>query len=196
MSLQVSKWQAARRDFSYHPFLQFFLRLIVNAELDARKRRADGSPADEALLARAWFACETKAGARDEDYVTSFSHCCHVLNRDEDTERAMSLRIIDGYRLVRAPFGPLPKDAEVETVERWRLVQPEDEEDGERRVRILERRMWVKADDAADFDTDDCWQRLEVLLANPLADDNPAPVLEGYRCVPALDQGNLFEAAA
>lgn len=189
MSLSVSKWQAARRGFNYEAVLQFFWRSIVTAGLDARKMNVDGTPSDEALLARWWFATETPHG--HEDYFCSFSCACHALSRDEDEERLMALRLVDGYDLVPAAFGPQHRNAEIQDVKRWRQVQEADDQ-RPRWVSFIQQCEWALRDNAPDFDTDECEKRLEYLLANPLADDDPEPIFEGYRVVPALDQFTLF----
>lgn len=193
MSLNVSRWQAARRQYPYTEVMQFFLRMIISAELDARRMRPNGTPSDEALLARNWFATETKPGKSDPDYFTSFSHCCHVLDRDENASRLMSLRIVDGYDLQPCAIGPLHWATDSVTVRRWRQVQ-DDEESKPRWESFLQPCEWVRRENAPDFDTEECDIRLEYLLANPLPDDDPEPVFEGYRVVPALDQGCLFAA--
>lgn len=187
MSLNVSRWQAARRQFNYSPVLQFFLRMIVSTALDARKMQDDGTPSDEALLARAWFAKETKPG--DEDYFPSFSCCCNVLERDEATERYMTLRIIDGYDLQPSADG---NAADIQMVQRWKLTEPKNEGEKPRYVSYTQRCVWMLRENPPDFDTEECDKRLEYLLANPLPDDDPEPVFEGYRVVPALDQMSLF----
>lgn len=54
------------------------------------------------------------------------------------------------------------------------------------RVALLER-----IDKAADFDTDELWDRLEeISKAEPK--DDPEPLFDAFRCVPALDQMALF----
>lgn len=189
MSLSVSKWQACRRAFNYSPILHFFWRAIVCAGLDARKMNADGSPSDEALLARWWFTTETPHGS--EDYFTSFSCACHALGRDEDTERLMALRMVDGYELAPITYGPQRKDAELQDVKRWRQVQDADDQKP-RWVSFTQQCEWILRENPPDFDTDECDKRLAFLLSNPLADDDPEPIFEGYRVVPALDQGCLF----
>jgi hypothetical protein len=56
-------------------------------------------------------------------------------------------------------------------------------------------RLWMleKIDAAADFDTDEVWARIEFLAANP-PDETDEPLFDAPRCVPVLDQGNLFAA--
>lgn len=189
MSLSVSKWQASRRQFNYSPILQFFWRAIVCAGLDVRKMQSDGTPSDEALLARWWFSTETPHG--HADYFTSFSCACHALGCDEDVQRLMALRLADGYDLTNASFGPQRKGVELQDVKRWRQVQ--DAGDTKPRWESYTQTCeWAIRENAPDFDTEECDKRLEYLLANPLADDDPEPFFEGYRVVPALDQGNLF----
>jgi hypothetical protein len=48
-----------------------------------------------------------------------------------------------------------------------------------------------RIDQAADFDLDELWARLEEISANEPKDD-PEPLFEAFRCVPALDQMALF----
>jgi hypothetical protein len=54
------------------------------------------------------------------------------------------------------------------------------------RVALLER-----IDKAVDFDLDELWARLEEIGATEPKDD-PEPLFEAFRCVPALDQMALF----
>jgi len=56
-------------------------------------------------------------------------------------------------------------------------------------------RLWMleKIDAAADFDTDEVWARIEYLTTNP-PDEMDEPLFDAPRCVPVLDQGNLFAA--
>lgn len=54
--------------------------------------------------------------------------------------------------------------------------------------------MLAKIDDAADFDTDECWARVQELTDNP-PDEVDEEVFDAVRVVPALDQGNLFAGA-
>jgi hypothetical protein len=54
------------------------------------------------------------------------------------------------------------------------------------RVALLE-----MIDKLGDFDTDEAWERLEILRQLPMKDD-PDPLFKGLRFVPVLDQLNLF----
>lgn len=58
-------------------------------------------------------------------------------------------------------------------------------------------RVWMleKIDAAADFDTDEVWERVEFLTENP-PDLSEEPLFDAPRVVPALDQGCLFGMGA
>jgi hypothetical protein len=101
--LDVSRWQASRRQFQYTPVLWFFYRMIEVAYLDGRSTaRAEGPlrpgesprlfPTDEALLARDWIARSEDAATRE---FISFPHCCRMLGLNAEVERAELLRRID-----------------------------------------------------------------------------------------------------
>lgn len=107
--LDVSKWQAARRQFQYAPVLWFYYRMIEVAFLDARGS-AGHSPSDEALLARDWIARSEDvshppivrvtpvawpcAENPPHEYV-SFPECCRMLCLNADVERVALLGMID-----------------------------------------------------------------------------------------------------
>ena len=92
--LDVSRWQAARRQFYYVPALWFFYRMIQVAFLDARTV-VDGQPTDEAILARDWIARSAPASAQTKFGFVSFPECCKVLSLDPDVERVALLEMID-----------------------------------------------------------------------------------------------------
>jgi hypothetical protein len=46
-------------------------------------------------------------------------------------------------------------------------------------------------DTLGDYDTDECWERLEKLLSQPL-EEEPEEVFESFRVVPELDQIRMF----
>jgi hypothetical protein len=161
-SLDVSKWQAARRQFQYHPALWFFYRMIQVAYLDARttepmigplrdgKRRPE-IPTDEAILARDWIARSEpvdphaylprpgQAEWQRREFI-SFPECCGMLSLDPEKERGPLLAAIDH---------------------------------------------------ASDLDTDQAWARLEQLAAREPVED-AAPLFDAPRVVPVLDQISLF----
>jgi len=110
--LDVSKWQAARRQFQYTPVLWFYYRMIEVAFLDARGSSGH-TPSDEALLARDWIARSedvshptivpllplalVAAGVSVQpphEYV-SFPECCRMLSLNADVERVALLELID-----------------------------------------------------------------------------------------------------
>ena len=110
-TLDVSKWQAARRRWLYTSALWFYYRMIEVAFLDARTIvRTEGPlrpgealptyPTDEALLARDWIARSAPvpakvyvSGARHE--FVSFPECCEMLGLNADVERVALLDAID-----------------------------------------------------------------------------------------------------
>jgi hypothetical protein len=104
--LDVSKWQAARRQFLYDPALWFFYRMIEVAFLDASTgnpmigplRPGEARPiyaTDESLLARDWIARSQSAPARAPHEFVSFPECCEMLGLDAERERMALLETID-----------------------------------------------------------------------------------------------------
>jgi hypothetical protein len=93
-SLDVGRWQAARRKWLYTPALWFFYRMIEVAYLDARTQE-DGRPTDEALLARDWIARSESVTPRTPHEFVSFPECCQMLGLDPDRERLALLQVID-----------------------------------------------------------------------------------------------------
>jgi hypothetical protein len=92
--LDVSKWQASRRQWNYTPVLWFYYRMIEVAFLDARSKDGD-RPTDEALLARDWIArSESVPPPAPREYV-SFPECCQMLGLKPDVERVALLEMID-----------------------------------------------------------------------------------------------------
>jgi hypothetical protein len=168
--LDVSKWQADRPHWNYTPVMQFYVRFIQVALIDAncdlaifpesrgvlQAMPAPGSkptdrPTDAALLARDWIATSKKQGSGIGDQgsvkepkrrFVSFPECCEQLGVDPDAQRVALLNAID---------------------------------------------------EAGDFDNDETWVRLEEISATEPPDDDE-PLFEAWRIVPALDQMNLFAA--
>jgi hypothetical protein len=160
--LDVSKWQAARRQWSYTPTMQFYRRMIEMALIDCNcslgiaalshgvlvalpNPSADpaATPTDEALLARDWIArseTPTPRGFFQEHRFLSFALCCGQLGVNVEGSRVALLDAVDR---------------------------------------------------AADFDSDDAWDRLEVLSQSEPKDD-VEPLFDAPRIVPALDQLSLF----
>ena len=93
MGLTVSKWTAARRKWNYDPILQAYWRMCMFNLREGHRIEADGTPSDDALLARLWFATETKHSS--PEYIFSFSFCCFALGLNEDAERLGALDLID-----------------------------------------------------------------------------------------------------
>ena len=93
-SLDVSRWQAARRGFHYVPAMWFFYRMIQVAYLDARTKVGD-EPTDEAILARDWIARSAPAPAGGKRGFVSFPDCCAMLSLDPNVERVALLEMID-----------------------------------------------------------------------------------------------------
>lgn len=89
-TLDVSKWQAARPRWVYTPALWFYFRMIEVAYLDARTEE-NGTPTDEALLARDWIA-RSKPGVHE---FVSFPECCQMLGLNPERERLALLEAID-----------------------------------------------------------------------------------------------------
>jgi hypothetical protein len=111
--LDVSKWQAAARQWNYTPVLQFFVRFIQVALIDAncdlvifpqsrgvlQAMPAPGAkptarPTDAALLARDWIA-RSEPGSASKRRFRSFVECCDRLGIDADKERITLLNAID-----------------------------------------------------------------------------------------------------
>ena len=100
--LDVSKWQAARRQWQYTPVLWFYYRMIEVAYLDACGKDGD-RPTDEAVLARDWIACSespawepaAQVSAKCGRRYVSFPECCQMLCMDADVERMTLLEMID-----------------------------------------------------------------------------------------------------
>lgn len=140
-----SRFLIARPRWNYSPVQWFWWRLGQCAYQDALKVRADGTPTDDALLARDWFARSEAIDVRDgKREFASFAEVCHWLGLNVDVERLAILDVIDH---------------------------------------------------AADFDTDECDARLELLSA-PNSDDKQRlyDVPEMFRIVAVRDQGALFAA--
>lgn len=103
-TLDVSKWQAARPRWVYTPALWFYFRMIEVAYLDARTEE-NGTPTDEALLARDWIA-RSKPGVHEvppqrhgpaagDPAFVSFPECCQMLGLNPERERLALLEAID-----------------------------------------------------------------------------------------------------
>lgn len=144
-AIEVSRWQAARRQWNYNAAQWFWWRIGQCAYQDALKVDADGKPKDEALLARDWFARSEPAPLRNgKREFASFAEVCHWLGLNADAERIAILEVIDH---------------------------------------------------AADFDTEECDERLERLSKSNPDDDEPLyEIPEMFRVVAVRDQGSLFAA--
>ncbi len=95
-SLNVDRWQCSRPEWNYSPALQFWWRIGQVAWFDAMKTRKDGSPTDEALLARNWFArSEPEKNANGERESFSFEEVCDWLSLNLEAERVAVLAAID-----------------------------------------------------------------------------------------------------
>lgn len=161
--LNVAKWQAARRSPAYSPVMQFSLRMIRTALFEAMRA----------------YCVPCPYPASDAQPVTVADHlaaiCVEtwdaaVMARDWIARPTPSAKDdLEGYLLsFDAACEVLGLNAEYE-------------------------RMWMlqTIDAAADFDTDEVWARIEFLTINP-PDESVEPLFDAPRCVPALDQGNLF----
>jgi hypothetical protein len=162
--LDVSKWQAAAREWNYSPTMQFYRRMIEMALIDCNcslgitalshgvmvalpNPSADPAsmPTDEALLARDWIArSEAPAPCEEceECRFISFAMCCEQLGANVDGSRVALLDAVDR---------------------------------------------------TADFDSDESWTRLEV-LSQAESKDDVEPLFDAPRIVPAIDQLSLFAA--
>ena len=56
MAMNVNKMHAGRPKWHYSATMQLYLRMIIVAQMEAMEIGEDGTPTDEALLARDWFA--------------------------------------------------------------------------------------------------------------------------------------------
>ena len=149
MALSVNKWQANRPRWNYSPTMQMYFRIIQVAQMEAMEIGPDGTPTDEALLARDWFAAsELESEYQADCQYVSFPKACEALGLNLDAERVAFVKLIDDH---------------AEAI-------------------------------GMDFDTDECWARLEYLKSRPLADDEePVFALPDWaRVVPAVDQAGLW----
>jgi hypothetical protein len=96
--LDVSKWQASRRQWLYTPVLWFYWRTVEAALLDVRCD-AEGRPTDQALLARDWVARSERSEIRGQGSgkrrFVSFPECCEILGLNTEAERIALLDMID-----------------------------------------------------------------------------------------------------
>ena len=110
--IDVSKWQAAQREYVYDPVLHFFFRTLENALIDCNcelmhvsnahgllwarpmpTATSNWVPSDEALVARDWVARSVIPG--DDTAFLSFEICCLALGIDPDKQRVQFLSAID-----------------------------------------------------------------------------------------------------
>jgi hypothetical protein len=88
ISLDVSKWQAARPTPTKDPEKFFHFRMIELAIANAKEVNLFGQPTDDALLARDWIARPKPDPHTDPDgFGRSFALCVYVLGSGE-LERA------------------------------------------------------------------------------------------------------------
>ena len=162
--INVSKWQAARRGPAYTPVMQFFLRMIRMALFEAMRVQDVPCPYGLLLTERGVDDFPVHHGRAWDTWDAA------VMARDWIARAAPDPHMDrDGYLLsFDAACQALGLTADYERV--W---------------------MLEKIDSAADFDTDEVWKRIEYLTLNP-PDESIEPLFDAPRCVPALDQGNLF----
>jgi len=166
--LNVGKWQAARRSPFYTPVMQYFWRQIKMAVFEAMRVKGDVEP---------------------------YSHWCFA-PEDQAHPSTASRRVAlwDAAIMARHWIARPAPDPFFDR-EGWMLsfdaaalalgCDPDTE-----RLALLE-----KIDAAADFDTEECWARVEYLSANP-PDECEEALFDAPRVVPALDQGCLFAMEA
>jgi hypothetical protein len=95
----------SRPKFNYDPAMQFYLRMFVVMFDDARKTNPDGTPTDEAILARAWFAWSEWNKEEDgKRQFTNWPEVCHFLDRDWHVETAAALQVIDACADFETPY--------------------------------------------------------------------------------------------
>ena len=93
MGMSASRFAISRPKWNYSPVMWAYWRMCMFNLHEATKIGADGTPTDDALLARLWIATETSH--RSPEYDFSFSACMGILGLNEDSERYGCLNIID-----------------------------------------------------------------------------------------------------
>jgi hypothetical protein len=152
--LDVSKWQADRPHWNYTPVMQFYVRFIQVALIDAncdlaifpesrgvlQAMPAPGAkptdrPTDAALLARDWIATSAPGSVSKRRFV-SFPECCEQLGIDADAERVALLNAIDEagdfdndetWERLEAISATEPPDDDEPLFEAWRIVPALDQ---------------------------------------------------------------------
>lgn len=167
--LNVSRWQAGKRPWNYSPVMQFSKRLIDMAVFEALRVQYVPCPYRDLL----WSA--SPDGVAD--------HLMHVCGETWD----MAIMARDWIRR----GAPDPK----QDLEGYYLSFDHCCEVLGLNVDYERTLLLSRIDTAADFDTDECWARVEYLTENP-PDEMEEELFDAVRVVPALDQGCLFAMGA
>ncbi len=185
--LDVSKWQAARRQFQYTPVLWFYYRMIEVAYLDARTIYPVSLPG---------VAPRTPAPNAPPPLLSALA--IPMVVSDEEPLPASALkypgRPTDEALLARdwiarseaAPTWAYALGAAHEFMSFPECCQILGIDAEVERVALLE-----VIDKAVDTDNDEAWARLDELSAREPQDD-VEPLFDAPRVVPALDQLALF----
>jgi len=165
--LNVSKWQAARRGAFYAPAMQFYLRMIRTAFDEARIVKGVKCPyVDDGGVGAEPLARAEMSRYRMWDRAVMARDW---IARETPDRRADEAGFLLSFEHCCEVLG---MDADREAT--WMLRE---------------------IDACADFDTDEVHARVQRLTDNP-PDEVEEEAFEGFRVVPAVDQGCLFGAAA
>jgi hypothetical protein len=168
--LNVSKWQAARRGPAYTPVLQFFWRQIKMAIFEALRVGTIECPYADIF----WTHPASDTPHKGAMVAAGNQWDMAIMARDWIARRAPDPKADREGWIVSFDAACIALGCDPDTERLW---------------------MLEKIDAAADFDTDEVWARIEYLTANP-PDETEEALFDAPRCVPVLDQGNLFAMGA